>query len=142
MNNKSQAALESLSTYGWAILVLLIVIGTMTYMSLSRTDEHIPSACIIESGIACMDFVVSTDGIVIKVKNNYDSKLGNIKVHFKGCGDATGPVEIEKTKTAIYEASCALPKGKFQEEIYFVYTNLDADALEHNITGQLSKTIK
>jgi len=43
-NRKSQAALEFLMTYGWAILVVLIAIGALAYFGVLSPARFLPTA--------------------------------------------------------------------------------------------------
>jgi len=74
-NKKSQAAMEFLMTYGWAILIVLAVIATLTSFGVLNTDMFIPERCIIGAGAAgvvnCNDFKIGADGLpVISLENN------------------------------------------------------------------------
>ena len=48
---KSQAALEFLTTYGWAFLVILIMIGTLAYFGILSPGKILPNRCNI--GMNC-----------------------------------------------------------------------------------------
>ncbi|MDD9954294.1 MAG: hypothetical protein OXR66_08235 [Candidatus Woesearchaeota archaeon] len=51
---RGQAAMEFTMTYGWAILVVLVAIGTMGYFGVLSPGKYLPDACII-SGFQCED---------------------------------------------------------------------------------------
>ena len=57
-SNKSQAALEFLMTYGWAILVVLVVISALAYFGVMNPQRYLPSRCVFPSGISCASAVV------------------------------------------------------------------------------------
>lgn len=61
-SKKAQAAMEFLMTYGWAILVVLIVIGALAYFGLFNVDWLVPERCTLEAGIKCEDYVMNLDG--------------------------------------------------------------------------------
>ena len=46
MHKKSQAALENLATYAWAILVVMIVIGALYYFDVLNPSNFLPNKCI------------------------------------------------------------------------------------------------
>ena len=60
---KAQAAMEFLMTYGWAILIVLAVIATLTSFGVLNTDIFIPSKCILGTAgmMNCVDFTVAKD---------------------------------------------------------------------------------
>jgi hypothetical protein len=56
---KAQAALEFLTTYGWAFIVILVMIGALAYFGVLNPSKVTPSRCIVEAGITCDDFIIS-----------------------------------------------------------------------------------
>lgn len=65
MNNKSQAAMEFLMTYGWAILAAIIAIGVLAYFDVFSSDKYvvINSTCLKEYAIKyCSSINSSYDG--------------------------------------------------------------------------------
>ncbi len=57
---KSQAAMEFLMTYGWAILVVLTAISALAYFGVLDPQRFFPSKCIIDSPeLFCRDQQVS-----------------------------------------------------------------------------------
>lgn len=66
---KAQAALEFLTTYGWAFIVILVMIGALAYFGVLNPSKVTPSRCIVEAGINCKDFLINTTGISIVLIN-------------------------------------------------------------------------
>jgi hypothetical protein len=58
--NKGQAALEFISTYGFAFLVLLIVLGAISYSGLFNFATLRSDDCTFPQGIDCMDYVLNS----------------------------------------------------------------------------------
>src|SRR3990167_6942831 len=73
MKSKGQAAMESLMTYGWAILVVLIAVGALAYFGLLSPDKFLSDRCVITpgSGIVCDDYTSSA------TSQNIRLNLGN-----------------------------------------------------------------
>ena len=71
-NIKSQAALEFLTTYGWAFLVIIIMISTLAYFGILSPGKILPSRCSFGSEFQCLDFQISATGNTFKIrlKNN------------------------------------------------------------------------
>ena len=69
---KSQAALEFLTTYGWAFLVILIMIGTLAYFGILNPSKILPDRCNIGSEFECLDFQISgtANTFKMRLKNN------------------------------------------------------------------------
>ena len=60
---KGQAALEFLTTYGWAFLVILIMIGALAYFGVLSPDTLLPSRCTFSPEISCLEHeIISDDG--------------------------------------------------------------------------------
>lgn len=69
---KSQAALEFLATYGWAFLVILIMIGTLAYFGILSPGKLLPNRCNFGSEFQCLDYQISATANTFKIrlKNN------------------------------------------------------------------------
>ncbi|MFO8016938.1 MAG: hypothetical protein R6U32_07600 [Candidatus Woesearchaeota archaeon] len=59
---RSQAAMEFLLTYGWAILVILVIIGALAYFGVLSPAKLLPDKCEFTAGVECKDYVVYSDG--------------------------------------------------------------------------------
>lgn len=76
MNKKSQAALEFLTTYGWAIVVILTMVATLAYFGVLNPSKILPNKCTFGSEFSCIDHQLkagTTSGefeVRIKLKNN------------------------------------------------------------------------
>ena len=71
MFKRAQAAMEFLMTYGWAILVVLIVIGALAYFGVLNPQTLLPERCELQLGLRCKDHRVSSaaNSIVLAVEN-------------------------------------------------------------------------
>ena len=58
MSKKSQAALEFLTTYGWAFLVILVMIGALAYFGVLRPSKILPDRCNFGPEIRCLDYKI------------------------------------------------------------------------------------
>ena len=81
MFKKSQAALEFLTTYAWAFLVILIMVGALAYFGILNPSKLLPERCSFGPEIECADYSLSygaagTDGTVdLKLKNNLEESI-------------------------------------------------------------------
>src|SRR3989338_2514713 len=71
-DSKSQAALEFLATYGWAFLVILIMIGTLAYFGILNPSKILPNRCNFGAEFQCIDYQISstTGTFKLSLKNN------------------------------------------------------------------------
>ena len=77
MNHKGQAALEFLTTYGWAFLIIVIMIGTLTYFGIFNPGQVLPNRCTFGTEFQCVDYQISATGNTFKLKlrNNVGDPL-------------------------------------------------------------------
>ncbi|HLP79059.1 MAG TPA: hypothetical protein VK158_00330 [Acidobacteriota bacterium] len=57
---KAQSALEFLTTYGWAFLIILIMIGALSYFGVLDPARFLPDKCVATTGFSCLEVRVST----------------------------------------------------------------------------------
>ena len=69
-NLKSQAAVEFLATYSWAILSLMITLSALYYFGIFDFSKYLPEKCIFTSQLECIAFVMGESDIRIKLVNN------------------------------------------------------------------------
>ena len=65
---KSQAALEFLTTYGWAFLVILIMIGALAYFGILNPSKILPNRCNFGAEFQCLDYQISTTSSTFKLR--------------------------------------------------------------------------
>ena len=73
ISKRAQAALEFLTTYGWAFLVILIMIGTLAYFGVLSPGKFLPNRCNFGSEFQCLDYQLSVsapNSLRMKLKNN------------------------------------------------------------------------
>ncbi len=70
IDGKAQAALEFLTTYGWAFLVILIMIGALAYFGILSPSKILPSRCNFGSELQCLDFQINSSGLKVRLKNS------------------------------------------------------------------------
>ena len=74
-NLKSQAALEFLTTYGWAFIIILLMIGTLAYFGVLSPSKTLPERCSISPEIGCVQSIIGqtdagTGVLRLRLKNN------------------------------------------------------------------------
>jgi len=69
---RAQAALEFLTTYGWAFLVILIMIGALAYFGILSPSKILPNRCNFGAEFQCLDHQISATGnsFKLRLKNN------------------------------------------------------------------------
>jgi hypothetical protein len=61
---RAQAALEFLTTYGWAILIVLVMSGTFAYFGFLNPSKLMPERCAGSPEMVCSDYAIDSTGKV------------------------------------------------------------------------------
>jgi len=59
---KAQSAMEYLMTYGWAILIIAVVLGALFSLGVFSGSSLLGTSCIATSGFLCQNPILSTSG--------------------------------------------------------------------------------
>ena len=93
-NKRGQAALEFLTTYGWAFLVILVMIGALAYFGVLDPSRFTPQRCQVGVPFNCdgENYVLQNDGAGIeefrlRIRNTLNSAYFISAVQVK---DGTG----------------------------------------------------
>ncbi|MBI3036630.1 hypothetical protein HYY73_02645, partial [Candidatus Woesearchaeota archaeon] len=68
-SKKGQAAMEFLMTYGWAILVVLVVIGALSYFGVLSPATLLPEKCTFPVSVSCTDHAVTGTYVALILQN-------------------------------------------------------------------------
>ncbi len=104
MQRKSQAAMEFLMTYGWAVLVVLVVIGTLAYFGVLNPSNFVPETCQFPLHLNCEEHIVTTT----------PSDAGTIRFTIRnGGGKDLKILKINATNDNLIGTSCSFvsPSG-------------------------------
>ena len=82
---KSQAAMEFLMTYGWAILVVLAAIAALAYFGVLSPEKFLPEKCLIETGFTCISSKVEPAQSTIIFSNGLGKSLIIDSIQIGGC---------------------------------------------------------
>jgi hypothetical protein len=80
-NKRGQAALEFLTTYGWAFLIIIVMIGAISYFGILNPNKFVPARCSISAEFSCNDFRI--DGTTDNVSINLKQGIGKT-IYFQG----------------------------------------------------------
>ena len=151
---RGQAATEFLVTYGWAIMVVLVVIGALSYFGIINTTMIFPSTCTFSPETSCFDtptINAQSDQILLSLRNNVGAPI-NITNYIRiepGCvstnltsvngqdpsqGHVTIPVNGIISLTIFCQG---LEEGKSKADVYFRYVNVNTYQ-EHIGSGHIT----
>jgi hypothetical protein len=63
-NSKAQSAMEYLTTYGWAILIIAVVLGMIYELNLFNPGQFATQECILPADFNCLSYFLSTNGTI------------------------------------------------------------------------------
>ena len=140
---KSQAALEFLMTYGWAILVVLVAVGALAYFGVLSPDKFLPAKCTLQSGIACLDHKATASQVQIVLQNSLGYDISSITVKAGSCGTSSSPATLANGEKGTYTITCspALLGSKYNAQVNVSYTIIET-GLSHNNLGQITTRIE
>ncbi len=163
-SREGQAAMEFLMTYGWAILVVLIVIGALAYFGVLSPSTILPEKCTFPVSISCSDFQVGSNSITLNLLNGAGRDMNVARIGASsealgaglltcGCGTpAVGyPVQFRNglTQQFIINTPGPLPcpatyctfrdtgRDKNRYNISVEYSWTDSPLINHGLTGEL-----
>ena len=125
MNKKGQAALEFLTTYGWAFLVILVMIGALAYFGILSPKNLLPSRCNFSPEIDCIEAQITggTNPVLnFRFRNNLgSSSTFNITSTYIGatnptitCENSTGGNQVADLQSGrVAEAVCRFTGSTF-----------------------------
>ncbi|MFA5141731.1 MAG: hypothetical protein WC471_02075 [Candidatus Woesearchaeota archaeon] len=149
MNKKAQAAMEFLMTYGWAILVVLVVIGSLAYFGVLSPTALLPEKCFMPIGLSCTQHLVSATAGTAKFQflNGLGDKITITNFLMKDANGITvcssGPLTTEILNGQSKEVSLAscTGLGTASEKVRFTmqatYYKGSATTFEHTLDGEL-----
>lgn len=88
-----QSAMEYLMSYGWAVLLIVVVLAGLVYMGFFNPPT--PERCNVQSGLSCLSFNLKTDGVLSATFNNGLPK--KVKVVAAGCTNSGNLNPAEET---------------------------------------------
>ncbi|OIO63458.1 hypothetical protein COT48_06020 [Candidatus Woesearchaeota archaeon CG08_land_8_20_14_0_20_47_9] len=155
-SRNAQAAMEFLMTYGWAILVVLVVVGALSYFGVLNPKALIPERCTLPSGLTCKDFKITenlaSDRIDLFIENGLGRGIKVQQIVVTGpnvkCRNAFADQLVPAGEAAYFAITTTAPSvcvitdaaqgSKEKSSINFVYYYEDSTVtFSHNATGEL-----
>ena len=84
---KAQYSLEFLVTYGWALLIIGIVLAAIYTFGWIDTSNFLPQRCTFYGQTGCQDFYLSETELNLSLVNNYGVPLNITAIEFRIEGD-------------------------------------------------------
>ncbi len=142
--NKSQAAMEFLMTYGWAILVVLAAIAALAYFGVLSPEKFLGEKCILEPGLACVSHKVEPSKVTLVLAQNKGRTIIVNSITVGSCSGTFTETMLSGTDhTFVIGGSCSngLQKESFKGDIIIGYTEKDYN-LTKTAFGNLNTKIE
>ncbi|MCL4403193.1 MAG: hypothetical protein M1500_03780 [Candidatus Marsarchaeota archaeon] len=82
---RAQSAMEYLTTYGWAILIIAVVLSAMYVLGLFSPSSYVNNECIFPAEFSCLSSFIAQNGIL--TINLEQSTSSPINITALGCND-------------------------------------------------------
>jgi len=106
---RAQAAIEFLMTYGWAILIMLVVLGVLFYLGVFSPQSSAVSSCTISAGFTCVEYRLDDDGNLYLDLGQATGRT--ITVIGVGCSTSSAPAITDSESVQIRSAGHAVVTG-------------------------------
>jgi len=125
-------------TYGWAILVVLVVIGALSYFGVLSPATLLPEKCTFPVSMSCVDHQVKTSEIRLILLNGAGRDM--IIESISASSDALG-LPAATTPKSCETANAGLPAGELtlrngQKNEFLLATIIDTDGCTFRDTGR------
>lgn len=146
---KGQAAIEFLTTYSWAILIIFLSIGALMYFDIFNTSRFISERCETGAQIKCIEAELTEGGIFrIRLANNFpvDIRVNSIRVGPLGgtqittnyISDGDRKIEISEVKTFTASAGSGFSSStREQLEITISFSRDEDGANDYEVKGNI-----
>ena len=149
MHSKSQAALEFLTTYAWAFVVITITISALYYFGIFDFSGYLPQKCTFPSQFKCLDFSLEKNQVRLKLINNLGEDVDVTSLQITN--DATPSISctplspfswLHSTEKEILFTSCSaggyLPGERVELRITITYYAINTPSRPmHVINGKI-----
>jgi|SRR3989344_5917220 len=147
-NERAQAAMEFMMTYGWAVIGVMIALAALAISGVLSTNLFVPEGCFLPAGIACMDSRINSTNIQIVITNNAGGPLTIINATVTEnngggfCYTEITPYFVkEKESAALDIIGCdnGVPGEKYKGKIILNY-KVD-NLISHEVEGTIAQEI-
>ncbi len=140
---KSQAAMEFLMTYGWAILVVLAAIAALAYFGVLSPEKFLPEKCLVETGFTCISSKVESSQSTIVLQNSYGRSVVIDNIQIGSCSTAFTTTLTSEDQNNFVLTGCSNGDVKevFKGEVIIKYTEKNTN-LSKTAYGQINTKIE
>ncbi len=149
MARRGQAALEFLSTYGWALVVVLVAVGALAYFGVFNPNKWAPNSFSMSDGFAISQFKVDEGSFQFALHNSMGTAVSILGYTVTGdCetsrtyGEGAVPYLDNNDDAWIIIPACkGAPGSRFKAELKLTYQKSD-ETVTHDTTGSVSTLVE
>ena len=140
---KAQAALEFLMSYGWAVLVIIVIISGLAYFGvMNPKKQSTPNICLFNYGMACQDMRISSDAAVLFLTNSLGKDVVIMNITLESCSSAFDGLLLNGESKSYTISPCAFgAKDDLVSGDIRVYYNT-SDGIEKMHQGTIKAAIE
>ncbi len=101
-NQKAQSAMEYLMTYGWAILIIAIVLAALFSLGIFSSSSFTGTTCIASSGFLCSSPVWTSGTLHVTLGQSTGTSWTNVTFFFVPAGTAD-PTSASAVSSSTYD---------------------------------------
>lgn len=151
---RGQAAMEYLMTYGWALLVIVLVLGALLYLGVLNPQSRIQDTCNLPIGWECKVMALDGNGKLTLKITNQQAVQAEVNV---ACAPGTGttienglfkgtPQKLSPGASANFYCTIAGFNGRqigeiSSGEVFVKYKEDVQDAIEKTIKGSYTAKV-
>ncbi len=143
-SKKSQAAMEFLMTYGWAILVVLAAIAALAYFGVLSPEKFLGDKCVLEPGLACISNKVEPTQITLLIAQNKGKTIIIDSISVGSCSGTFSENMLSGTDHKfVIGGACnnGAVKERFKGDITVGYTEKEAN-ISKTARGNLNTNVE
>ena len=138
-NSKGQAALEYMMTYGWAILVVIVVLGALWQMGVFNAPAT-PPGCSGFSMITPLDTQLQGNTLNVVISNDAGAKLDvrNVRVNidtFTATDSSDYIMRPGASNLITFDMGNTFPSGEYYRANIVIEYNNTVSSIIHKSTG-------
>ena len=143
MYKKSQAAMEFLMTYGWAILVVLAAIAALAYFGVLSPEKFLPEKCILAPGLACVQHKVTPTDTTLIISNGFGRTIRVTNLQVGTCTKTFDVTMVSGVENSFVLSSCSngVSKEAFKGDITLTYVDTSYNVTK-TVHGNLATKVE
>jgi hypothetical protein len=147
LNKRSQAAMEFLMTYGWALLVVFVAVAALVFFGLLNPSRFLPDRHELEGGLMIQGASISESEILLVLFNGLGKSLKNVNISILECVSEGSAIMqalgIEEVKILVVPCQGPVPGSRFSSDLKADYISIAFnEEMNHTAKGYISMQVE